>query len=129
MLIQSAQPALILVIGSRVMRDRTRARQIAGMAVSVAGVLLIIARGDPYALVTLRLNIGDAIIGVAAVLWALYSVLLRRRPIVHPLSFLAASILVGVVVIAPVYAAELAAGRRIVAPRPVRRHKIGRAHV
>src|SRR3546814_20825522 len=87
------------------------------MAVSVAGVLLIIARGDPYALVTLRLNIGDAIIGVAAVLWALYSVLLRRRPIVHPLSFLAASILVGVVVIAPVYAAELAAGRRIVAAR------------
>src|SRR3546814_6011581 len=70
MLIQSAQPALILLIGALVMRDRTRARQIAGMAVSVAGVLLIIARGDPYALVTLRLNIGDAIIGVAAVLWA-----------------------------------------------------------
>src|SRR3546814_2369572 len=57
MLIQSAQPALILLIGALVMRDRTRARQIAGMAVSVAGVLLIIARGDPYALVTLRLNI------------------------------------------------------------------------
>src|SRR3546814_20144014 len=99
MLIQSAQPALILLIGALVMRDRTRARQIAGMAVSVAGVLLIIARGDPYALVTLRLNIGDAIIGVAAVLWALSSVLLRRRPIVHPPSFLPASIPVGVVVI------------------------------
>src|SRR3546814_17452763 len=110
MLIQSAQPALILLIGALVMRDRTRARQIAGMAVSVAGVLLIIARGDPYALVPLRLNNGDASIGVVAALWALYSVLLRRRPIVHPLILLAASILCGVVVIAPVYAHQLATG-------------------
>lgn len=114
MLIQSAQPALILIVGALVMRDRTSPRQIAGVLVSLVGVLAIVARGDPGALLALRLNAGDAIIGAAVLLWALYSVLLRRRPIVHPLSFLAASILVGVAVIAPVYAVELWAGRRIV---------------
>ena len=114
MLIQSAQPALILIVGTLVMRDRTSPRQIAGVLVSLAGVLTIIGRGDPGILLAMQLNIGDAIIGVAVLLWALYSVLLRRRPTVHPLSFLAASIMIGIAVIAPVYLFELAAGRRIV---------------
>lgn len=115
MLIQSAQPALILIVGALVMRDRTSPRQIAGVLVSLAGVLTIIGRGDPQILVAMRLNIGDAIIAGAVLLWAFYSVLLRRRPSVHPLSFLAASIIVGIAVIAPVYAHELWSGKRIVA--------------
>ncbi|WP_411340847.1 DMT family transporter [Sphingopyxis sp. J-6] len=115
MLIQSAQPALILIVGALVMRDRTSPRQVAGVLVSLAGVLAIVGRGDPALLIALQLNIGDAIIGGAVLLWALYSVLLRRRPAVHPLSFLAASIIVGIVVIAPVYAIELWSGKRIVA--------------
>lgn len=114
MLIQSAQPALILMLGGLVMRDRTSARQVAGVLVSLAGVLMVIARGDFALLLALRLNAGDAIIAFAVLLWALYSVLLRKRPAVHPLSFLAASIMVGLVVIAPVYLMELASGRRIV---------------
>ena len=107
----------ILMLGGLVMRDRTNARQVAGVLVSLAGVLMVIARGDFALLLALRLNAGDAIIAFAVLLWALYSVLLRKRPVVHPLSFLAASILVGVIVIAPLYGAELWAGRRIV---PVR---------
>lgn len=114
MLIQSAQPALILMLGGLVMRDRTSARQVAGVLVSLAGVLIVIARGDLALLLALRLNAGDAIIAFAVLLWALYSVLLRKRPPVHPLSFLAASIMVGLVVITPVYLMELASGRRIV---------------
>ncbi|HJS10507.1 DMT family transporter [Sphingopyxis sp.] len=114
MLIQSAQPALILMVGGLVMRDRTSARQVAGVLVSLAGVLIVVSRGDLALLLALRLNSGDAIIAFAVLLWALYSVLLRKRPPVHPLSFLAASIMVGLVVIAPVYLAEIASGRLIV---------------
>ncbi|HET6524013.1 DMT family transporter [Sphingopyxis sp.] len=114
MLIQSAQPALVLIAGALVMGDRTSLRQVAGVLISLAGVLAIIGRGDPAMLWGLQLNIGDAIISVAVLLWALYSVLLRRRPVVHPLSFLAASMVVGIAVIAPVYAHELWSGRLIV---------------
>jgi drug/metabolite transporter (DMT)-like permease len=114
MMLQSAQPALILMVGALVMHDRTSARQVAGVLVSLAGVLAIISRGDIGALFGLDLNAGDAIIGVAVVLWAIYSVFLRRRPAVHPLSLLAASVAIGVVAISPVYAAELWSGRRIV---------------
>lgn len=114
MLIQAGQPPLILLVGVLAMKDRTHAAQIAGMLVSLAGVLVVIARGDLANLLALRLNGGDAIIAVAVVIWACYSVLLRRRPPVHPLSFLAASMIVGLIVIAPFYAAELSSGRAIV---------------
>ncbi|HEV2597013.1 DMT family transporter [Sphingopyxis sp.] len=114
MLIQSALPALVLIVGALVMGDRTSLRQIAGVLISLVGVLAIIARGDPAMLWGLQLNIGDAIIGGAVLLWALYSVLLRRRPSVHPLSFLAASMVVGIAVIVPFYAHELWSGVRIV---------------
>ena len=114
MLIQSAQPALILIGGALVMGDRTSLRQVGGVLISLVGVLAIIGRGDPAMLLRFQLNMGDAIIGGAVLLWALYSVLLRRRPAVHPLSFLAASIVVGIAVIAPFYAYELWSGRLIV---------------
>lgn len=114
MLIQSALPALVLIVGAVVMGDRTSPRQIAGVAVSLTGVVAIIARGDPAILLGLRLNIGDATIGCAVLIWALYSVLLRRRPAVHPLSFLAASMVVGIALIAPFYLHELWSGRLIV---------------
>ena len=114
MLIQSAQPALILVVGALAMGDSTSLRQIAGVVISFAGVLAIIARGDPAILWAMDLNIGDAIIGAAVLLWALYAVLLRHRPAVHPLSFLAASVIAGIALIAPVYAHELWSGRLIV---------------
>src|SRR3546814_1982491 len=81
MLIQSAQPALVLIAGALVMGDRTSVRQVAGVLISLAGVLAIIGRGDPAMLWGLRLNSGDAIISVAVLIWALYSVLLRRRPV------------------------------------------------
>ena len=114
MLIQSAQPALILMVGALVMRDSTTGRQIVGVAVSLAGVLIILSRGDAGLLMALQLNGGDATIAFAVLLWAFYSVTLRKRPPVHPLSFLAASILVGLVVIIPVYAHEVWSGRLIV---------------
>ena len=49
------------------------------------------------------------------IFWSLYSVMLRRRPALHPLSLLAVTLLIGILVIAPFYLWEILSGRRIVA--------------
>ena len=67
LLVQSAQPALILLIGAAIMGDRPGWRQFCGAGVALAGVVTIIGRGDPSILWQLRLNIGDLIIGVAVI--------------------------------------------------------------
>lgn len=114
LLMQSAQPPLIMLMAFLLFREHTGPLQIIGVLVSLIGVLVIVAGGDIDVLIHLRLNPGDAIILGAMLLWVLYSVLLRFRPQVHPLSFLAVTFAIAWVFILPFYIAELAAGRRIV---------------
>ena len=113
LLLQSMQPALILMLGVIVFGERVRLLQILGIVLSIIGALMIILRGDLTALVVLHFNLGDLVITAAVIVWSFYSVLLRKRPEVHPLSFLAATFAVGVVAIFPLYVAEIASGRMI----------------
>lgn len=114
MLLQAAQPALILLAGAVLLRDLTTFRQIAGVVVSLVGVLVVLVRGDLRQLLAIHINGGDAIIGVAVMLWAIYSVILRRRPTIHPLSFLAGTTIIGVLCILPLYIREIRSGWFIV---------------
>lgn len=115
LLLQAAQPGVILIFGVLLFRDRVTHAQIVGVILAALGVLTIIGKGDINALMRLQFNVGDLVIACGVVVWSLYSVLLRRRPAVHPLSFLAATLAVGVCVIAPAYAIEMASGRFIAA--------------
>lgn len=113
LLLQSMQPALILLLGAMLFGETVRSLQITGICLSIAGASVIILGGDLSALVRLRFSTGDLVIFAAVVVWSFYSVLLRKRPAVHPLSFLAATFMVGVIVISPFYVAEIASGRLI----------------
>lgn len=114
MILHAAQPALILLVGMLLFGDATSRSQLLGVLLSLVGVLTIVARGELQALVALRLNLGDALILLAGLLWAIYAVCLRKRPAVHPLSFLAATVVIGVVAITPFYLVELSRGHLIV---------------
>ena len=113
LLMQSAQPALTLVAAFLLFGERSGPVRLAGIVISLAGVLTIVAHGDPAALLALDLNPGDALILAAATLYAIYTVLLRDAPKVHPLSFAAATFTLGALAVLPVYLVELARGARI----------------
>jgi len=113
LLLQSLQPALILTLGALVFAENVRLPQIIGICLSIIGALMIVLRVDLSALIALEFKSGDLVICTAVVVWSFYSVLLRKRPAVHPLSFLAATFMIGIAVIAPVYLAEIASGRLI----------------
>ena len=73
-----------------------------GAALSLLGVLLVIARGDPMNLARLQLDRGDLIMLVATLSWSLYTWLLRtRRPAVPAAPFLALQIALGALMILP----------------------------
>ncbi len=113
-LLNSACPAFILALGPLLGAPRPRGRQAAGIALSLLGVLAIVARGDAATLLHLTFNRGDAWVLAAVLSWACYTVLLARRPAgVHPLSFLTASVVVGLAWIAPFYALEAWRGARV----------------
>jgi drug/metabolite transporter (DMT)-like permease len=113
LLINSFIPVAIVAIGWLFLGKRLAPIEAVGVATSLLGVVAIIARGDPAVLAGLHLNIGDLWILVSVVSWAIYTLMLPHRPLVHAMSFLAAIALFGLVSVAPAYAWELASGRHM----------------
>jgi drug/metabolite transporter (DMT)-like permease len=113
LLLQSAMPLIIIVWAFLLFGERPTARQSAGVFLSLVGVAAIAAHGSFRALAALQLNRGDVWIIVAMVIYAPYAVLLRRRPPVHPLSFLVTAMGIGSCMILPFMLWEIAQGGRI----------------
>ncbi len=112
-LMQSSAPLMIGLWSLILFRDRLTPAQLAGIFISFFGVATIIARGDPATLMHLKLNPGDIWFLVAMASYALYAALLRRRPAIHFLSFLAVTFVAGAIMLAPVTVLEFMAGRRV----------------
>ena len=79
-LLNSSFPLFMLLCSWVMERERASRRQVLGMLISLAGILIIVCRGDPAALLHLELNAGDAWILLAMPVWGVYSVLLKRCP-------------------------------------------------
>jgi drug/metabolite transporter (DMT)-like permease len=80
LLINSSLPLFILLCSWVIERERATARQVAGMVLSFAGILVIVSHGHLSNLLALELRPGDAWILLAMPVWGIYSVLLKRRP-------------------------------------------------
>lgn len=106
-LLNSSLPMFMLLCSWAIERERASARQIAGMLISLAGIGVILSRGDAQALLQLQLHSGDAWILLAMPVWGIYSVLLKRRPAaLGAIEFLFVISLAGTLLLAPVAAIQ-----------------------
>lgn len=107
-LINCAGPLFILLFAWLIDGERASLRQLAGFLVSVAGILVILSRGEPARLAQLEFHSGDAWIVLAIAIWGAYSVLLKRRPPeLGGLHFLFVISAAGVLFLAPVFAFQV----------------------
>ncbi len=102
-LVQSLMPVLIVALSFLIFREKVRLAQAMGILTSLSGAATIIAHGDLGALMSLQVNRGDLLVSSAIICYAGYSVMLRKRPHVHPLSFIAVTFWLGTVIITPLY--------------------------
>jgi len=104
-LLNSSMPLFMLLCSWAIEREHATPRQIAGMLISLAGIAVILSRGDGYALLQLELHAGDVWILLAMPVWGIYSVLLKRRPVeLGAVEFLFVISLAGMLMLAPVAA-------------------------
>lgn len=80
LLINSATPITIVLLSVVILKSKVRALQVAGILLSMAGVVHLALHGEWERLVTLSFGKGDVWVIVASCMWALYSVLVRFRP-------------------------------------------------
>ncbi|WP_428484208.1 DMT family transporter [Rhodopila sp.] len=113
LLLQSATPLVIIVWAYLLFREVPSLRQAAGVLLSLCGVAAIAAHGSLQVLAHLQLNRGDLWVIGGLAIYGIYCVMLRRRPKVHPLSFLVAAMGIGSCMMLPFMLMELAAGATI----------------
>lgn len=106
LLINSSRPAIIVLLSFVMFQVSVRQTIVIGLICGLLGTATIILRGDLSRLSELRFNPGDLWIFTATVTWALYTVLLPRRPSIHPASFLAFSVIIGLLQLLPFYVWE-----------------------
>lgn len=106
LLIQSAGPLFIALWGLVLYGTRLSGRQAAGIAISLAGVLIIILRGEIETLHGVDFNTGDLIFLVSIMVFGFYSAL--HRPAIHQLSLLTVIAGLAAAVLLPFVVVEMA---------------------
>lgn len=105
--------SLFIILFQWLFQNRSISRlELAGMVIAFTGVVAIVLKGHPEALLHLSFNIGDLAILVAAVAFAAYSLLLRRPSVraMPPLPLFALLALSGSIVLVPPGLIEIAMG-------------------
>ncbi|MFZ2157664.1 MAG: DMT family transporter [Bradyrhizobium sp.] len=113
LLIQSSGPLFVALWALTLFGVRLTWAQLAGIMISLAGVLTILLRGDFAALVSIRFNRGDVMFAGAVVSFGLYSALMTRRPKTHQLSLISFTIGCGALLLLPFSIWEFSAGVRL----------------
>ena len=110
-LVSSTAPAVIPLVAWIAYRERFSRRQALGLGIAAVGVAVVVLRGDIQAAKELRVNDGDLLILLSVLVWAVYSILLRRLPAgLHPLALLTATFAIGLMFLIPLYLWELSTG-------------------
>ena len=101
-LLYAASPVLIALVSALWLHERLGRRQVAGVALALAGVVHIVVQGRWDALAQLSINPGDLWVAVAVLCWTAYSLLLRAWPSAFgPVARLTLVSLGGIVVLVP----------------------------
>jgi drug/metabolite transporter (DMT)-like permease len=109
-ILQGAVPVLVLLGGLAFYGTRIGLLQVIGMAVTLIGVLIVAAGGSLASLLALAFNIGDLWVFFACVLYAGYTLGLRKRPDLPGLGFFTALALAAFLTSLPLLAWEIASG-------------------
>jgi drug/metabolite transporter (DMT)-like permease len=110
LLIQSSGPLFVALWSLILFGVRLTGAQLAGIVISLIGVLTIILRGDFAALASIAFNKGDVMFAASLVSFALYSALIPRRPVTHQLSLISFTTLCGALMLLPFSVWEYSTG-------------------
>jgi drug/metabolite transporter (DMT)-like permease len=111
LLLQSVAPLFVALWSFALFRDRLTLRQACGIGISLTGVVVIICRGSLGVLLAIAFNQGDVWFVIALFIYGLYAAVLRLRPAIHPISFLAVGMGGGALWLLPAMILEIASGK------------------
>lgn len=99
----------VMLFNFLLFRTRVAGLQLAGVALTILGVAVTASHGDLGRLLALEVNVGDLLVILASLAYAVYSIALRWKPQTHWMSFFAAAV-VGAILASIFYQEVLGGG-------------------
>jgi drug/metabolite transporter (DMT)-like permease len=100
-------PIIATVLAAIFLKEVLTSYRIVGMVVCFFGILVLLSQGSWIRLYNSHFEKGDALMLVSALAFAIYNILVRKKPItISPLGFLVSTFIVGTLLIAPFYLYE-----------------------
>lgn len=118
-LVGAAAPMFTLAVGALWFGGRVSGQQVGGALLSLAGVLLVLTRGDPASLAQVRFVPGDLYMLLANLSWAVYTWMLARTTEPAAIRNDWAALLLAQILPGLAWSGLLAAGEWVVAPQSI----------
>ena len=103
LLINTARPVAIVLLSLLFFGQGITLKQGCGFFLAFIGTTVIIIKADISRLASLDFNVGDIWVLAAMGCWALFTVLLKKRPKMHPTSFITITVFIGALILLPFY--------------------------
>lgn len=114
-LIATSSPLFTVLLSRIFFEEPITPVRVLGITVALAGILLLITRGDLAILTTLSFHIGDLVMLSAAFSFSLYTLLVRKKPEnCGQAAFFGVTFGIGILCLLPLSAWELASGASVV---------------
>ena len=101
-LFASTTPIFVVILARIFLKESLSLFRAVGLAIAICGMMTIATRGNLDVLLDMTFRIGDIWMLVAGFLWAVYSILVKKKPKeINPYSFLGVIFLLGVIPLIP----------------------------
>ena len=97
-------PIFILILSQIFYREMITIKKAAGVFVTITGILLLICNGSISTLLQIRFALGDLLMLIASITFAIYSILVKRIPAQLSMNaFLLSTFILGLIPLFPLY--------------------------
>ena len=103
----TSSPVMSIILAAIFLKEAIKPLRIIGIIVCIAGILLLLSGGSWQKLIHFHFSPGDWWILLAALSFAIYNILVRKKPAgISPLSFLFATFTLGTLMLFPAFIIE-----------------------
>ncbi|WP_082037902.1 DMT family transporter [Flavihumibacter solisilvae] len=111
----TSSPIISILLARIFLGEKVTAMRVAGLTLCIAGILYLLSQGSLQRLITLQFGKGDAWVLLGAFAFAVYNILVRKKPpTIGASSFLLTVFWMGTLLLLPAYLVESAAAPPVV---------------
>ncbi len=103
----TSSPVFAIIISAIFLKERITPLRIAGLLFCIAGVIVLLSKGSIATLLAFRFSAGDVWTLISALVFAIYTVLVKRKPAtISPITFLFVIFIGGTMLLLPFFIFE-----------------------